>query len=218
MSAREAIKAAVAHVFAEECLDASSTGARRIASRAIRDVCAVWCAERGLPKPNAAQLAKAIRAVGGVAGKSNGQRVWRGLRWRDPDDMDFNTIANRDEINRLANIEPAIPLDAFCEIADVAMSTLYDRRARGTAPPFIKHGKRCFVRASDALAWFRRTGRHAAIIRLADWLEAQVERPSTRVAKAIRCGAVHGARGDKSAKTRNVAGSGGMADAPSLAA
>lgn len=180
---------AVATAFAKETIERATGDARPIRTRAVYETCVEWCREHGLPVPSTADLAKAIREAGGVAAKTNGQRVWRGIQWRrEFDVLDFIPIANRDALKRLSRVEPHVPLDVFCELARIARSTFYDMQRRGTAPRIVKRNGRCLISALDALEWCRLNGRNVAILALADWLEAEIEKPSARVLRAISRG------------------------------
>lgn len=180
---------AVATAFASETIERADADATPLRTRAVYDTCVEWCRDHALPMPSARDLATAIRDAGGIAAKTKGQRVWRGIRWRtECDVLDFTPIANRDALKRLSRVEPHVPLDVFCELAQIARSTFYDMQRRRTAPRIVKRNGRCLIRALDALEWCKLNGRYVAILALADWIETEIERPSARVLRAISRG------------------------------
>lgn len=188
---KKCLRDAVAATAVDELLDPVNGKADTIRTRVAYEACAEWCREHRLPVPTIAEVAVAIRAIGGIAAKTNGQRIWRGVRWRvDRDGLDMRGIADRETLRRLSRVEPRIPLGVFCELVRIGRRTFYDMRHRGTAPEVHKINGRCLILSADALQWCRTNGRHAALIALADWLDAELERPSSRVIKAASCGAV----------------------------
>lgn len=187
MTTRKKIDDAITSSFVDQHLEYAPSRWSRIAVRDIAAACTQWCEEHGLYRPSRTLIAEAIHGLGASTIKSRGQRLWQHVQWRDPNVFDdFLPIANRDVLKRLCAIEPLIPMNEFCDVVRIGKTTLYEMRQRGVAPRIVQVGARYYIRAFDALEWSRGTGRHMAIINLANWLDAEVDRPCRRAAKAYR--------------------------------
>jgi predicted DNA-binding transcriptional regulator AlpA len=206
MKSKSALERAVAAAFVDELIEVADVGVSPLRTRAVWEACIAWCQDHALPMPSARDLATAIREAGGIAAKTNGQRVWRCIQWRtECDVLDFTPIANRDALRRMASAEPYMPLDVFCELANIGRSTFYDMQRRGSGPRIVKRNGRILIRALHALDWCRANGRYVAICALADWLEAEIEKPSTRARNAIAKGVPAMTTVREHAKTRTYA-------------
>ena len=111
-----------------------------------------------------------MRSHGFLPFKSNGQRQWRGAKWRVDHDP-FIALSEPDVIRRLTNTTPVIPLRVFCELTGVGRSTFYALSARGEAPTSYRRGRRVFITAIDAVEWCAARDRHAAVLCIVGWVE-----------------------------------------------
>ena len=71
----QALRYAVAATAVDELLEPVNGRADTIRTRIAYEACAEWCREHRLPVPTIAEVAVAIRAIGGIAAKTNGQRI-----------------------------------------------------------------------------------------------------------------------------------------------
>jgi len=173
------LRATTALVFVR--LHLAATGnADRVPSRTLSERCADWCAVHRLPVPSVRDIARAMRSMGYEHAKSHGQRVWRGVMWREPDP--WETLAAPDILRRLTTSAPVMTLAEFCDITGTARSTFYALRARGEAPVVHRLGNRLFIAVSDAVTWCARRGRHTAVLNIVDWTEAR-HTPVTRITR-----------------------------------
>jgi predicted DNA-binding transcriptional regulator AlpA len=154
-----------------------------LSSRDVLNKSAIWCGKQLLFVPSDHEIADAMRMAGHEAHKSNGQRLWRGAKWRVDDDP-LVALSEPDIVRRFNKTTPVFPRRVFCELTGVGRSTLYALSARGEAPNSYRRGRRVFITAIDAVGWCAARDRHAAVLCIVGWVEdrrASVSRVKDRV-------------------------------------
>ena len=169
------IKCSVAAAFVNDMVTVTASPAR-LFSRQIRQMCDQWCKLHRLPRPTWHQLAVRLREQGAVYGKSNGQRIWRGVRWKTTEEREVRISSDADVLRRLYVTPPLLTRSDFCELAGMGRSTFFVRLRRGETPPVKYIGNRIYIDADDAMAWCLATGRHGAAMNISEWVLEKMHR------------------------------------------
>lgn len=164
------IHRAVAETFVRTFMQRSANPPP-LGAREVIDRCRDWCNYRHVFSPTASEVAEAMRSLGGVRHKSNGQRMWLGLKWRDQTDW-IAEITDADELRKLARKSASIPLAKYCRMIGIARSTFYAQMARYDAPPVYRHSGRNFIKAADAMEWCAARDKRKAMVEIMDWLNS----------------------------------------------